>query len=241
MLHSLYSSHIDNDINEGETMSNESYVQEYFTGKIYSVRSQLGLVSSGNINLLTITNPLNPPMYNSYYYFTNSFITVKAEGTNLSNVSFSLKRRESENSFSLIENKTDNSLPFEVEFNLSEFLLYKIETTEGTSSKFIEFFRYDNSITSPEISGNNVTFRFKKSGLTGSENVYIRGSFNSWNIDNNYKMEWNGTYFEKLVTITSTGKMEYKFFYNNGSDNWFFDPHNYKNQGIDYINSILEK
>ncbi|HOJ64181.1 MAG TPA: hypothetical protein PLE45_07145 [Spirochaetota bacterium] len=51
----------------------------------------------------------------------------------------------------------------------------------------------------------------------------------------------SGGYFEKTVTITDTGILEYKFYYNDSSDKWFYDPHNYKNQGSNYLNSILEK
>ncbi len=244
MLYTLYQSHIDNDINEGETMTNEPYVEEYFNGKILSVRSQLGLIILGTITTLTITDPSNPLIYNNYYYFTNSNITVAASGTDLQSVTFSLKKRLSENNFYFIDSQTKNIAPFEVTFNLTDFSLYKIDVT-ASNTKSVEFFRYDNSINSPEVSGNNVTFRFKKDGLTGTEAIYIKGSFCNWdpnNLDSNYKMVWNGTgsYFEKTVEITQTGSLLYKF-YNYDEKEWFFDPHNYKNEGSDYINSILEK
>jgi len=239
-LYNLYKDHIDNDINEGEVMSNEPYVEAYFTGKISSVRNQLGLTSDS----LSITAPVNPPKYNNiYYYFINNSVTVSATGSNLSYVTFTLKKRNPENIFTTIQTLNDNSSPFEATFDLSDFAIYRITATDSGYSKDIDFFRYDNSINSPEISGNNVTFRWKKSDLTGSENVYITGSFNGWAIDSNYKMNWNlsGGYFEKTVTITDTGILEYKFYYNDSSDKWFYDPHNYKNQGSNYLNSILEK
>lgn len=96
-----------------------------------------------------------------------------------------------------------------------------------------------DKIISPEVEGNKVTFRYENGEV---DDVYVRGTMNNWVDNKTYKMTKDETTgIHTLEVEMSHGSYEYKFHYEDGTENgvWLRDPKNdLKGDGND-PNSIV--
>lgn len=66
----------------------------------------------------------------------------------------------------------------------------------------------------------NVYVKFKSSSPS-TKDYYIRGSFNNWNVSDDYKMSYTDGVYSLTLTKMQASDYEFKLYYNDGSEHWF--------------------
>lgn len=234
-------------------MNEDMRVKNFFYGRTSNVASQLGQNPSdfeiGTARRVVFVSPVEN--YSDHVSTASSTLTLRLEGdiSSVQSVSYFLVRWDSVYSFqeTPIGSTTDKASSFLFSVGFPEPGMYQIKavctlsdnSTNEEVSSLVRF--YDNSVVSPLVVGNTVTFRFKPSGISGPTNMYVRGSFNGWQTNAAYRMSWTGSWYE-LTTSLSPGTYEYKFCLSDGTEwggQWYADPHNPRQRTIDYLNSYV--
>jgi spore coat protein CotH len=252
-LHTLYIPHLDNDINQGETMDKDAEVQSYFYEKTGSIIDQLGLdpgdyeESSAGSSALVLDTPL-PESQRGYYYTSGDQVQFSIDEPAATAVEYTVEYSNLGEDYYISETSFNPSSPFTQVVPLTnssgdDMLLYRITATITTPTGNIEastrIYRVDSRLVSPEISGNDVIFRYFRTGLAGTETIFVKGTFNSWNTTN--LMSWNGSYFECTFTGLDNDIYLYKFHETSPGDEWDPDPANPEMSVNDAFNSLLYK
>lgn len=114
----------------------------------------------------------------------------------------------------------------------SEYGYWTTDPSNDRVSNGNSVFTIGEALVSPEIDGNNVTFRYKNSNLTEDTVVYVRGSMNGWSDSANPMTRGEDGIYTLTLTLDN-GDYTYKFWYDNGTENgaWLADPSNPQTSG----------
>ncbi len=111
----------------------------------------------------------------------------------------------------------------------SEYGFWTTDPSNGNEADGNSVFIIGETLVSPEINGNSVTFRYRNTNLDETTKVYVRGSFNDWGTTNEM-IEGEGDIYTCTLELDN-GDYTYKFWYNDGTEHWLTDPSNPEKSG----------